>query len=75
MSVAAGVSFDLECKDNKFLSLLGMNPMDLRRGISAAVSKVVEVLKSRAQMISTTEEIAQVNSMDRMSHLLSDFVS
>lgn len=37
-----------------------MNPMDLRRGISAAVEKVVEILKSRAQMISTTEEIAQV---------------
>lgn len=36
--------------------------MDLRRGISAAVDKVVEVLKSRAQMISTPEEIAQVLS-------------
>ena len=36
--------------------------MDLRRGISAAVDKVVETLKSRAQMISTTEEIAQVSS-------------
>lgn len=38
----------------------GMNPMDLRRGISAAVEQVVEVLKSRATMISTPEEIAQV---------------
>jgi chaperonin GroEL (HSP60 family) len=38
----------------------GMNPMDLRRGISLAVEKVVDILKSRAKMISTTEEIAQV---------------
>ncbi len=38
----------------------GMNPMDLRRGISMAVDHVVGVLKSRAKMISTTEEIAQV---------------
>jgi chaperonin GroEL len=38
----------------------GMNPMDLRRGINLAVDHVVSVLKSRAKMISTTEEIAQV---------------
>jgi chaperonin GroEL len=38
----------------------GMNPMDLRRGIDSAVSKLVENLKSRATMISTAEEIAQV---------------
>ena len=38
----------------------GMNPMDLRRGINLAVEKVLEDLKSRAKMISTTEEIAQV---------------
>lgn len=37
-----------------------MNPMDLRRGINLAVDHVVTVLKSRAKMISTTEEIAQV---------------
>jgi chaperonin GroEL len=34
--------------------------MDLRRGISMAVEAVVTSLKSRARMISTSEEIAQV---------------
>lgn len=38
----------------------GMNAMDLRRGISMAVDSVVTNLKSRARMISTSEEIAQV---------------
>lgn len=38
----------------------GMNAMDLRRGISMAVEAVVTNLKSRARMISTSEEIAQV---------------
>ena len=37
----------------------GMNPMDLRRGINLAVDHVLQDLKSRAKMISTTEEIAQ----------------
>ena len=48
--------------------------MDLRRGISAAVDKVVESLKSRAQMISTTEEIAQVASSEAQ-HLCFDCTS
>ena len=37
----------------------GLNPMDLRRGVSMAVEHVVAGLKSRAKMISTTEEISQ----------------
>ena len=41
----------------------GMNPMDLRRGIQKAVDSVVDNLKSRAKMISTTEEIAQVGTI------------
>lgn len=41
----------------------GMNPMDLRRGINTAVEHVVQLLKERAQMISTTEEIAQVQEL------------
>ncbi|PNW83157.1 hypothetical protein CHLRE_06g309100v5 [Chlamydomonas reinhardtii] len=41
----------------------GMNPMDLRRGINMAVEHVVGVLKARAKMISTTEEIAQVGTI------------
>ncbi|KAL6344297.1 hypothetical protein AAG906_037868 [Vitis piasezkii] len=41
----------------------GMNAMDLRRGISMAVDAVVTNLKSRAKMISTSEEIAQVGTI------------
>lgn len=36
--------------------------MDLRRGITMAVDSVVTNLKSRARMISTSEEIAQVHT-------------
>ena len=39
----------------------GMNAMDLRRGITMAVDSVLTNLKSRARMISTSEEIAQVS--------------
>lgn len=38
----------------------GMNPMDLKRGVDAAVGSIVENLKDRATNISTAEEIAQV---------------
>ncbi|CAN6545194.1 unnamed protein product [Malus baccata var. baccata] len=41
----------------------GMNAMDLRRGISMAVDSVVASLKSRARMISTSEEISQVGTI------------
>ncbi|GLJ10998.1 hypothetical protein SUGI_0140010 [Cryptomeria japonica] len=41
----------------------GMNAMDLRRGISMAVDAVVTHLRSRARMISTSEEIAQVGTI------------
>ncbi|KAE8670267.1 Chaperonin CPN60-2 [Hibiscus syriacus] len=41
----------------------GMNAMDLRRGITVAVDTVVTNLKSRARMISTSEEIAQVGTI------------
>jgi len=41
----------------------GMNPMDLRRGISAAVEAVVGELKAQSKMISTSEEIAQVGTI------------
>jgi hypothetical protein len=40
----------------------GMNPMDLKRGIEKAVTAVVDDLKAKTKMISTTEEIAQVRS-------------
>ena len=38
----------------------GMNPMDLKRGIDAAVVKVVENLKGRSKDVAGSEEIAQV---------------
>lgn len=38
----------------------GMNPMDLKRGIDTAVTKVVENLKSRSKDVSGSNEIAQV---------------
>src|SRR5688572_20501489 len=38
----------------------GMNPMDLKRGIDLAVTKVVENLKSRSKDVSNNSEIAQV---------------
>ncbi|KAK7355340.1 hypothetical protein VNO80_14595 [Phaseolus coccineus] len=41
----------------------GMNAMDLRRGINMAVDAVVTNLKSRARMICTSEEIAQVGTI------------
>ncbi len=41
----------------------GMNPMDLKRGIDLAVTKVVEELKSKAKKIKSTAEIAQVGTI------------
>src|SRR5579884_827154 len=38
----------------------GMNPMDLKRGIDLAVSKVVDDLKARSKDVSGSNEIAQV---------------
>jgi chaperonin GroEL len=38
----------------------GMNPMDLKRGVDLAVSKVVEHLQKSSQKVSTSEKIAQV---------------
>lgn len=46
-----------------------MNPMDLRRGINLAVDHVLQDLKSRAKMISTTEEIAQACHIGLQQHL------
>jgi chaperonin GroEL len=38
----------------------GMNPMDLKRGIDLAVTKVVEDLKARSKPVAGSQEIAQV---------------
>ena len=40
-----------------------MNPMDLKRGVELAVSKVVEDIKARATKIASSEEIAQVGTI------------
>jgi chaperonin GroEL len=41
----------------------GMNPMDLKRGIDLAVTKVVEDLKSRSKPVAGSSEIAQVGTI------------
>ncbi len=41
----------------------GMNPMDLKRGIELAVTKVVEDIKNRATKIASSDEIAQVGTI------------
>ncbi|MDF1585120.1 chaperonin GroEL [Marinimicrococcus flavescens] len=41
----------------------GMNPMDLKRGVDAAVEAVVQDLKSRAKKVTTSDEIAQVGTI------------
>ncbi|MCI5059790.1 MAG: chaperonin GroEL [Alphaproteobacteria bacterium] len=41
----------------------GRNPMDLKRGVDAAVTKVVEDLKTRAKDVKTNEEIKQVGTI------------
>ena len=41
----------------------GMNPMDLKRGIDAAVNEVVENLLKKAKKIKTSAEVAQVGTI------------
>lgn len=41
----------------------GMNPMDIKRGIDAAVEKVVEDLKARSKKVASNAEIAQVGTI------------
>ena len=41
----------------------GMNPMDLKRGIDAAVSVVVEEIKAHSRKVSTSAEISQVGTI------------
>lgn len=41
----------------------GRNPMDLKRGVDAAVAAVVEDLKKRAKDVKTNEEIKQVGTI------------
>jgi chaperonin GroEL len=41
----------------------GMNPMDLKRGIDLATTKVVEHIKSAARKVENSDEIAQVGTI------------
>jgi chaperonin GroEL len=41
----------------------GMNPMDLKRGIDLATSKVVQSIKDAARTVENTEEVAQVGTI------------
>ncbi len=41
----------------------GMNPMDLKRGVDAAVIKVVEQIKSMARDVANSEEVAKVGTI------------
>jgi chaperonin GroEL len=41
----------------------GMNPMDLKRGIDFATSKVVEAIKAAARPVSDSAEVAQVGTI------------
>ena len=41
----------------------GANPMDLKRGVDLAVSKVVEELKARAKKVTSNDEISQVGTV------------
>ncbi|WP_347138317.1 chaperonin GroEL [Paracoccus sp. SSK6] len=41
----------------------GMNPMDLKRGIDLATSKVVEAIKSASRPVNDSDEVAQVGTI------------
>ncbi|OOY26721.1 chaperonin GroL [Thioclava sp. L04-15] len=41
----------------------GMNPMDLKRGIDMATSKVVEAIKAAARPVADSDEVAQVGTI------------
>lgn len=41
----------------------GMNPMDLKRGIDLATSKVVEAIKAAARPVNDSHEVAQVGTI------------
>ncbi len=41
----------------------GMNPMDLKRGIDLATSKVVEAIKAASRKVENSDEVAQVGTI------------
>ncbi|MDR1551151.1 MAG: chaperonin GroEL [Holosporaceae bacterium] len=51
------------CKEAVKVVASGINPVDLKRGIDAGVTAIVEMLKSSAKKISTNEEILQIGTI------------
>jgi chaperonin GroEL len=41
----------------------GMNPMDLKRGINSAVTKVIDSIKASARPVADSDEVAQVGTI------------
>jgi len=41
----------------------GMNPMDLKRGIDSAVTKVIDIIKASARPVADSDEVAQVGTI------------
>jgi len=41
----------------------GMNPMDLKRGVDAAVTAVIEELRKKAKKVSSDEEVRQIGTI------------
>ena len=46
---------------------VGMNPMDLKRGIDLAVEAIIEDLKKNSKKVTSNEEIAQVGTIPPMA--------
>jgi len=54
----------------------GMNPMDLKRGVDKAVSKVVEEIKNASKKVTTNNEIAQVGAISANGdHEIGDMIA
>ncbi|QQA42342.1 chaperonin GroEL [Pelagovum pacificum] len=50
-------------KDGLKAVAAGMNPMDLKRGIDMATSKVVQAIKDAARTVENSDEVAQVGTI------------
>ena len=54
----------------------GMNPMDLKRGIDAAVAVVVSELRLRARQVTNSEEVAQIGAISANGdHEIGDMIA
>ncbi len=48
----------------------GVNPVEMRKGVQAAVDKVVEFLQDKAKDITTSAEIAQVRILSLVTRFI-----